>query len=99
MATGTLGTNANNSLVSLIASGAMLPADIAAIANAIKDDKINSYPNNPIFPGGFAQNRLLHVPNRGILRVAVGDYVAYDSTGWPILLSANAIANGPWTHT
>lgn len=99
MATGTLGTNANNSLVSLIISGAMAPADIAAITNNILNDRINTYPNNPIFPGGFAQNRLLHVPNRGILKCLVGDYVAYDSSGWPILLSASAIANGPWTHT
>ena len=96
MATGTLGTNANNSLTSLIASGAMAPADIAAIANAIKNDMVNG---NPIMPTAFAQTRLLYVPNRGILRVNEGDYVAVDSTGWPILVSKNAIANGPWTHT
>jgi hypothetical protein len=96
MATTTLGTTANNSLTSLIAAGAMLPADIAAIANAIKDDLING---NPIFPGAYAQNSLLYVPNRGILKVLPGDYVGVDSSGWPVLVSKNSIANAAWTHT
>lgn len=98
MATVTLGTNANNSLVSVIISHTVPDADVATIANNIKDDRINVYPNNPIFPGGFARSRLLYVPNRGILKCLDGDYVAYDATGWPILISKNAIANGPWTH-
>ena len=96
MATTTLGTTANNSLTSLIAAGAMLPADIAALANAILNDKING---NPIFPGAYSQTRLLHVPNRGILKVLVGDYVGIDASGWPILVSANSIAHAAWTHT
>lgn len=96
MATGTLGTNATNTLVSLINSGAMLPADVGSIANRIKDDLINGH---PIFPGAYAQNSLLYVPNRGILKVLPGDYVGVDSQGWPILVSKNSIANGPWTHT
>jgi hypothetical protein len=95
MATSHLGTNATNSLTSLIMSGAMTPANIAAIANGIKNDKVNG---RPIWPGAFSQNGLLSVPNRGILRVLPGDYVAFDSTtGWPILVSAVAIASGPWT--
>jgi hypothetical protein len=95
MTTGTLGTNATNSLTSLIVGGATAPADIASIANAIKDDKINGH---PIYPGAYAQNGLLYVPNRGLLRVLPGDYVAVDSQGWPVLVSALSIASGPWTH-
>ena len=96
MATSTLGTTANNSLTSLIAAGAMLPADIAAITNAIKDDLING---NPIYPGAYSLNDLLYVPNRGILKVLPGDYVGVDSSGWPILVSKNSIAHAAWTHT
>lgn len=95
MATGTLGTNANNSLTAKDFVGAMAPADIAAIANAIKNDQINGL---PIWPGAFAQTGLLYVPNRGILKCLPGDYVGVDSQGWPILVSKNSIANGPWTH-
>jgi hypothetical protein len=96
LATGTLGTNANNSLTSKLFAGAMTVADIASIANAIKNDQING---RPIFPGAWAQTGLLYVPNRGILTCLPGDYVAVDSQGWPILVSKNSIANGPWTHT
>lgn len=96
MATGTLGTNANNSLTSLINSGAMNTIDLAAIAQGVKNDLVNG---NPIWPGAYAQNGLLYVPNRGVLRVLPGDYVGIDSQGWPILVSANSIANAAWTHT
>jgi hypothetical protein len=97
MATGTGGSNANNSLTSLLISDTMLPADIATICNGILDDKINTYPNSPIYPGAFAQNRHLYIPNRGYIRCIPGDYVMIDPTGWPILVSANAILHGPWT--
>lgn len=95
MATKTLGTNANNSLTALPMGGALSAADIAAISNAVLNDLING---NPIWPGAFAQTGLLFVPNRGLLKALPGDYVAVDNTGWPILVSANAIANGAWTH-
>lgn len=96
MATGTLGTNATNSLTSKLFGGALLPADVAAIANAVKDDINNLH---PIWPGAWSQSGMLSIPNRGILKVLPGDYVAVDATtGWPILLSARAIASGPWTH-
>lgn len=96
MATGTLGTNANNSLTSLVMSGAMAPADVAAIQNAVLNDLING---NPIYPGAFAQTGLLFIPNRGVLKVLPGDFVGVDNKGWPVLVSANSIANAAWTHT
>ncbi len=72
----------------------MSAADIATVALAIKDDKNVAH---PIFPGAFSANGILYVPNRGQLKVLPGDVVAVDpETGWPILISANAIANGPW---
>jgi hypothetical protein len=98
----TSGTNATTSLAtSLIYQpgyGSGLPtADMAAITNAIKDD-ISS--GHPLWPGAFDSNGLLFIPNRGVLKVLPGDMVAVDSaTGWPILVSAYALSNGPWTHS
>jgi hypothetical protein len=103
----TLGTSATTSLSALVA-GALSAftgantgpqqdaADLAAIANAIKDDLNVAH---PIMPTAWSQGNLLYVPNRGILKVLPGDYVAVDSQGWPILVSANSIANAAWTHS
>ncbi len=96
MATVTLGTNATTTLTALINSGSMNAADFATIANGIKNDKVSGL---PIFPGAYATSGLLYIPNRGVLQVLPGDYVGIDSQGWPILVSANSIANGPWTHS
>lgn len=53
-----------------------------------------------VWPGAFAKNGLLAIPNRGIVKVLAGDYVAVDPvTGWPILVSAFAAAHGPFTIT
>jgi hypothetical protein len=97
---GTVGTTANNSLQCLIfpPTAATSAADLATIAQGIKDDLNNLH---PIYPGAYAQNGLLYVPNRGVLRVLAGDFVAIDAQGWPILLSANTIAaaGAPWVHT
>lgn len=75
----------------------MSAADIAAVALAIKDDKNVAH---PIYPQAFSANGLLYVPNRGVLQMLPGDYVGVDpTTGWPILVSAYAIASGPWAVT
>ena len=99
MAVQTVGTNANNSLTYGIKflpgyGSGMAGTDIAAIALQIKDDLNVAH---PIYPNAFSSNGLLYVPNRGVLTVLPGDYVAVDpTTGWPILLSKRAIASGPW---
>lgn len=43
----------------------------------------------------------LYVPNRGVLKVLPGDFVAVDNTGWPILLSgaSQGYAGTQWTFT
>lgn len=74
-------------------------ADIASLAIGILNDKINTYPNNPIYPGAYMRRGRLYIPNRGVLIPQEGDYIMIDTTGWPILVSANAIANGPWAHS
>lgn len=97
MSTVTLGTSATTSLTALaFQRGGLAAADLATIYEGIKDDQVNTH---PIFPGAFSSQGLLYIPNRGILQVLPGDYVGIDSQGWPILVSANSIANAAWTHS
>ena len=99
MATRTLGTNATTTLTAVLyANGGagLLAADIATINANIKNDLVNGL---PLIPTGFDVKGLLYIPNRGVLQILPGDFVAVDSQGWPILLSKNSAANGPWTHT
>ena len=103
MATVTVGTSASTSLTGLkflpgYGSG-MSAADIATIALGIKDDQNVAH---PIYPNAFSANGLLYVPNRGVLQMLPGDYVAWDSqSGWPVLLSARAFTVGShvWNHS
>lgn len=69
------------------------PADMATAKNAIKDDL------NPssVSPNSWIDfNGLLMIPRRGLVRVLPGDVLAWDATGWPILLSKAAAANANW---
>ena len=52
-------------------------------------------------PADLDNSGILYVPRRGVLQVYPGDVVARDSTGWPILVSANSIgfAGSDWTYT
>lgn len=91
----TLGTSATTSLTAILYGG-NTAADIATMLTGIKNDQINGFPQWP----GALDSGLLNIPNRGVLKVFPGDFVAIDpTTGWPILISAAAIASGPWTHT
>lgn len=95
MALLTFGTNATSTLSALAWNRQSTPANVALIAANIKDDVNVAH---PIWPGAFMQNGILYIPNRGRLQVLPGDYVAYGSTGWPILVSAAAVA-ADWTHS
>jgi hypothetical protein len=68
------------------------PGNVAFITNKIKNDAVNGF---PIYPGAFSNTGMLYVPNRGVLQAKPGDVIATDPiTGWPILISAAAIAAG-----
>ncbi len=98
MAIVTLGTTLTTSLQTISGgwNRGVSMADIATVGANIKDDLNNIH---PIDLGAFAQNGQLYIPNRGFLNMLPGDWIAYDTaTGWPILLSARAIAAGPYTH-
>lgn len=115
MATLTLGSNANNTLTALKwLPGGMNTTDFATLQQLILDDQstplgalANAAPAaKPVFPGALTTSGRLYVPNRGYLMILPGDFIGVDANGWPILLSANAIAGGSspsastsWTHS
>lgn len=56
--------------------------------------------NRPRVNQPYVKQGWLIVPNRGQLQLKPGDFIAFDSTtGWPIVVSGDAAANGPYTHT
>lgn len=101
MALLTGGTDATDSLNALLwnpGPGSGISAANFALVNAgiLNDQNVA----HPVWPAALSNAGVLSIPNRGVLKVLPGDYVMFDTdTGWPILVSANAIANGPWTHS
>jgi hypothetical protein len=111
MATSTFGSNTNASLpyalqapgsfmsqLGTASSSIALPADVATINQAILDDQNRNLPSPGAGPWGWSTAGQLYIPNRGVLKVLPGDWVAVDSKGWPILISAYSVANSLWTH-
>ena len=89
----TAGTNATTTLSgqqmpAAIGTGTLMSdADIASIAVAI----INDFAPPLVQPGAWSRMGLLYVPNRGILKAQPGDWVLYDPSGWPVLVSSSAM--------
>lgn len=100
MSTGTLGTAATTSLVSINGwNPATAVADMATMRSHILN-QLN--PAHPIWPGAFSASGQLFLPNnRGIINLRPGDYIGYDAFGWPIVVSAESIADGStsWAHS
>ena len=101
MALRTMGTTAQTTLSAIQFSqspNVVLPADMASLKAALKDD-LNPSSQSP--NSFFDYNGLLMIPRRGLVRVFPGDFIAWDAqTGWPILVSAAAAALNPsWVHT
>ena len=101
MALITLGSNATTTLNALVWNAESAAADVAQIAVNIKaQPAVGTY--QPVWPGAFTRRGKLFFPNRGdsFINLLPGDYVAYDSKGWPIVVSGFSIANGGgWTHS
>jgi hypothetical protein len=98
VATVTLGTTANNSLTAIQFQASVLPADFATIMAGIKDMQVTAGVR-PVLPEGLSRFGRLVIPNRGIINVLPGDYVAIDGNGWPILVGKEVIGSSPWVHT
>lgn len=103
MALHTLGTNANNSLSAIQWFPGMTQADWAAFDALLKVSQAGAIANlNPLnVPYKLDQSGHLYLPGRDCnIQLLPGDYLATDATtGWPILLNANAVTNGPYTFT
>lgn len=100
MALVTLGTNANNTLTAQVFNPQAPIADFAQVAANIKGQSLTAF--HGISPGAWSPSGRLHLPGgRGVVLVKPGDYIAYDSWGWPIVVSKESIAAGgtSWTHT
>ena len=99
MALITGGTTGTTVLNGLAWNGMKSAADIAAFNNAVKNQGVQA---NSIFPGAL-QFGILDLPNRPNSQITLlpGDYVFYDSNGWPIVVSRESIAAGgtSWAHT
>ena len=93
MATGTLGTVATTSLVSINGWNPQTAiADIAAIEALIKQQ---ANPAHYIEPGAFSPSGRLFLPGgRGVIMLRPGDYIGVDHNGWPIVVSKESIADG-----
>lgn len=92
-----------------------IAADLAAINVALRGDPPGYGAYNQVASTGlvtgtgtvrprinqaYVKQGLLIIPNRGHLQLKAGDFVCWDSTtGWPIVLSGDAAANGPYTHS
>lgn len=105
MALLTMGTNSTTSLKAFAWSGN--PAHLADVAT-LNSQILNDQTHGPVglqatWPESFSRaGNILHIPNRGVLKILPGDFIAYDvASGWPILVSGLAITNGSsvWTHS
>lgn len=101
MAARTMGTTTTSILTALKFGADLLPQDVGNLANLICDDKVGAAGSHLRLNRAFSQDGLLFVPNRGVLQVLPGDYVAVDNDGWPILVSASSIGLGAtrWVHS
>lgn len=104
MALKTLGTNANTSLSAfVVGTNDVITADVATMIDALRTDPphwngasqgtTQQRINEP-----YSRRGILFLPNgRGMVKLRIGDYVAWDTTtGWPIVVSGYTAANGPY---
>jgi hypothetical protein len=106
MALRTLGTNATTSLNGFVVGiNDVIAADLASISVALKADPpvwngVRQGTTRQLLNQAYVKNGLLIIPKRGSLVLQQGDFVCWDSTtGWPIVVSADAATSGPYTHT
>lgn len=101
MALLTGGTAATTTLNALLVGGAMGAGaalrDIGAFNALIKSQNAVAR----LEPTSFALDGLLYLPGkRGVIQCLVGDYIMVDPTsGWPIVVSAQAITGGGFVHS
>lgn len=83
MALLTFGTNGTNTLSAFQWNNDNAVANTALINNSIKTQ--GTVQRNE--PAAFTNNGFLFVPNRGIIKLLPGDWIAIGSTGMPFVMS------------
>lgn len=103
MALKTFGTNANNSLSAVQfnpSSGVMTDSDLAAFNALVQPNYGGLHPNSGKMTTYISRDGQLYIPLRGWIKAFPGDWLCVDSTtGFPFLLSQNAVASGPYAHS
>lgn len=99
MALITGGTTGTTVLLGMSWNAMKSAADVAAFNNAVKNQGVQK---NDIFPQALV-NGMIDIPNRPNSQICLlpGDYIFYDSFGWPIVVSRESIAAGgtSWAHS
>ncbi len=97
MALKTGGTTATTSLSGFLWNPSSLQADIAAFNAGVK---LQINPAKPILPGALIMG-VVDFPERPNSQIALlpGDWVFFDTNGWPIVVSSQSIAAAPWVHS
>jgi hypothetical protein len=94
----TLGTATATSLtgIQFNGNGSISASDLATFNAGVKHDRINSHAIIPVaFMGG-----ILYLPdNRGKIYLRNGDWIAFDTTGFPTVIGWNAMGGGGWVHS
>ena len=102
MALVTFGTNANNSLraVQFGPNGVMTDSDLALFNAQVQPNYQGTEPNSGKMNTYVSREGQFFIPNRGWVKVFSGDWLVVDTTtGFPFILSKNAVASGPYTHS
>lgn len=100
MALKTLGTTGTTVLSALNWNPMSAQVDVAAIAAGILGQSATAF--HGISPGAFSNSGRLKFPGReGQVFLKPGDWVAFDSFGWPVIVSSQSIAAGgsSWAHS
>lgn len=97
MALLTLGTAATTTLSAIQFVSPMNQTDFAALAAKIKAQN----PFARVTPQDFDQEGFLYLSGgRGKIRLQPGDFVAVDpASGWPIVVTPQAITGGGFVHS
>jgi hypothetical protein len=98
MAVITLGTVAATSLngIQYNGNGSISAADLATFNTSVKHDRINSH---AILPVSFMAGILYFPDSRGKIYLRPGDWIAFDTTGFPTIIGAAAMGGGGWVHS
>ncbi len=99
MATSTAGTNATTTLPFALQwqKAGLSPADLATLRSHILDYRVSATAAARILPGALEAGQLF-IPNRGVLKLEPGDWIAIGTTGWPFLIQSAAMT-ADFTHS